>query len=92
MTKRSTQRPVAVLLCVASAAVLAAPTLLFPADSPTEPKLGLLAILLAFGKKFLILFLAAGAAITRYAKGFAGRLRGRAQGGSDAEDEPDTKE
>ncbi|WP_271299383.1 DUF2167 domain-containing protein [Sphingomonas sp. CV7422] len=55
-------------------------------------KLGLLAILLALGKKFLILFLAAGAAITRYAKGFAARLRGRAQGGSDAEDEPDTKE
>lgn len=44
MTKRSTHRPVAVLLCVASAAVLAAPTLLFPADSPTEPKLCLLAI------------------------------------------------
>ncbi|BFM24491.1 hypothetical protein QE430_001139 [Microbacterium testaceum] len=44
MTKRSTHRPVAVFLCVASAAVLAAPTLFFPADSPTEPKLGLLAI------------------------------------------------
>lgn len=44
MTKRSTHRPVAVFLCVASATVLAAPTLFFPADSPTEPKLGLLAI------------------------------------------------
>ncbi len=32
-------RPIGFALCLIAAALLAAPTLFFPADSPTEPKL-----------------------------------------------------
>lgn len=38
MSSRS-PRPIGVALCLVAVAVLAAPTLLLPADSPTEPKL-----------------------------------------------------
>jgi len=38
MSSRS-PRPIGFALCVVAMVVLAAPTLLFPADSPTEPRL-----------------------------------------------------
>ncbi|WP_150952999.1 hypothetical protein [Microbacterium testaceum] len=37
-------RPTGFAFCVAAAGLLAVPTLLFPADSPTEPKLVLAAV------------------------------------------------
>lgn len=39
-----TQRPWGAVLSGVAAVVLATPTLVFPADSPTEPKLGFLAV------------------------------------------------
>ncbi|KEP76403.1 hypothetical protein HR12_00215 [Microbacterium sp. SUBG005] len=42
MTRR--QRPVGAVLSAIAAVILAAPTLVFPADSPTEPKLVFLAV------------------------------------------------
>ncbi len=38
MSSRS-PRPIGFALCLVAVAVLATPTLLFPADSPTEPRL-----------------------------------------------------
>lgn len=42
MTRR--QRPVGAVLSAIAAVILAAPTLVFPPDSPTEPKLVFLAV------------------------------------------------
>lgn len=42
MTRR--QRPVGAILSATAAVILAAPTLVFPADSPTEPKLVFLGV------------------------------------------------
>ena len=50
MSSRATP-PIGVLLCVAAVAVFAAPTLAFPADAPTGPRL----VFAAIGTVLLVL-------------------------------------